>query len=61
VLRGGDGRVEPAHFDPRLLRAFLELEREMARIYDESAAGEGDIADRVDRGDTLRSARMEGT
>jgi HD-GYP domain-containing protein (c-di-GMP phosphodiesterase class II) len=61
VLREGDGRVEPAHFDPRLLQVFLGLEREMARIYDESAAGGGDITDRVDRGDTLRWARMEGT
>ncbi len=34
VLQEGDGRVEPSHFDPRVLEAFLESHGEMARIFD---------------------------
>ncbi|MGC8762764.1 MAG: HD domain-containing phosphohydrolase [Acidobacteriota bacterium] len=34
VLREGDGRVEPSHFDPRVLGAFLDSHGEMARIFD---------------------------
>jgi len=33
VLREGDGRVEPSHFDPRVLEAFLDSHEEMARIF----------------------------
>lgn len=39
VLRQGDGRVMPAHFDPRVLSAFLDLHAEMARIFAELRGG----------------------
>lgn len=34
VLKEGDGRVEPSHFDPRVLGAFLDGHEEMARIFE---------------------------
>ena len=34
IITEGDGRVMPAHFSPRVLKAFKTVEAEFAAIYD---------------------------
>ncbi len=39
VIRRGDARVVPRHLDPQVFQAFLDLHREMARIWEASQGG----------------------
>lgn len=34
IILNGDGRTDPAEFDPNVLQAFLKIEAEMAEIFD---------------------------
>ena len=35
IIRDGDGRTEPGHFDPRVHEAFLGISRRMRELYEE--------------------------
>lgn len=35
IITVGDGRVQPQHFDPKVLQAFKNISKEIARVYDE--------------------------
>jgi putative two-component system response regulator len=35
IIRSGDGRTEPRHFDPRVHEAFLGISRRMRELYEE--------------------------
>ncbi len=37
IILEGDGRVEPTHFDPNLLKAFKEMHNEFDKIFNENA------------------------
>jgi HD-GYP domain-containing protein (c-di-GMP phosphodiesterase class II) len=42
IIQGGDGRTQPSHFDPVLLRALQACSRQLASIYEEfSGQGKG--------------------
>ncbi len=36
IITKGDGRTDPAEFDPKVLAAFVSINAEMARIFDQS-------------------------
>lgn len=38
IIRKGDGRTEPGHFDPRVHAAFLGISDRMRRLYEEALA-----------------------
>ncbi|MBI5562442.1 MAG: response regulator [Deltaproteobacteria bacterium] len=40
IITQGNGRTEPAHFNPVIMAAFKDNHKEFARIYDEHSAGE---------------------
>lgn len=33
IIRNGNGRVEPTHFDPKILEAFMELNQFFKEVY----------------------------
>ncbi|MCL4423928.1 MAG: response regulator [Firmicutes bacterium] len=35
IITHGDGRVQPSHFDPKVLEAFRDLEAKVAAVYEE--------------------------
>ncbi|MEN3185010.1 MAG: HD domain-containing phosphohydrolase [Atribacterota bacterium] len=39
IILQGDGRTMPSHFDPTVLKAFEETEREFAKIYEKMKEG----------------------